>query len=208
MNLRALLYGPAVRLRYVTRYSTCRVSHPESVAEHCFFVALYADAIASWIGLCNPGIKIDRAVLLRKALWHDIEEASTGDMPRSFKHSNEEVRKALEHSASGAVYAIADETFANLVIAREIQQLWKKSKDKTIEGRIVAFADFLSCLSYLSQESLDHNDLILEHCNTMEEYAGSFLHKDFEFLGNLALKASGLVKILFKKGVCSDGEEA
>ncbi len=65
-------------LAYVPRWSIVRVAKPQSVAEHSFFVAMYADMIAE---LINWRYRGNRENLIRAALWHDVEECYTGDIP-------------------------------------------------------------------------------------------------------------------------------
>jgi 5'-deoxynucleotidase YfbR-like HD superfamily hydrolase len=53
----------------------------QSVAEHSYFVALYAARIAS---LLSAGIRI-RAAVMAEALSHDLDEVMTGDVPSPAK---------------------------------------------------------------------------------------------------------------------------
>ena len=72
-------------LAFVPRWVIARKIHQQSVAEHSFFVAVYADQIARVLGWPMDGTpsKVDRRRLdlLRAALWHDAEECATGDIP-------------------------------------------------------------------------------------------------------------------------------
>lgn len=68
-------------LAYVPRWSIVRVAKTQSVAEHSFYTAVYTIQLArlirweaNWTGL------------LEMALWHDVEECFTGDMPGPVKH--------------------------------------------------------------------------------------------------------------------------
>ena len=70
-------------LAYIQRWSIMRLHHRQSVAEHCFYVALYATDLARWT--CGDVLSGDDhqfiARIARFALWHDVEEAWTGDIP-------------------------------------------------------------------------------------------------------------------------------
>lgn len=68
----------------VRRWATIRNSG-QKLAEHSFFVALYADQIATLIDWQG-----DRGALMLHALLHDIDELITGDIPGNWK------RKAAE----------------------------------------------------------------------------------------------------------------
>jgi len=62
-------------LAHVPRWSIVRTLRTQSVAEHTFYVTLYADEVAELIKWEGP-----RTLLLRQSLWHDAEEAVTGDI--------------------------------------------------------------------------------------------------------------------------------
>ena len=69
-------------LSYVPRWGILRSIRKQSVAEHSYYVALYADQLATliqWEG--------DTAALLQYALLHDIDETITGDIPGPVKRA-------------------------------------------------------------------------------------------------------------------------
>jgi len=63
-------------LSHVPRWSIVRTIRRQSVAEHCFFVAIYVD----WICELIPKQSI-KAKLIRYALYHDLDEIVLGDIP-------------------------------------------------------------------------------------------------------------------------------
>jgi 5'-deoxynucleotidase YfbR-like HD superfamily hydrolase len=69
-------------MSYVPRWGILRSIRKQSVAEHSYYVALYADQLATliqWEG--------DTAALLQYALLHDIDETITGDIPGPVKRA-------------------------------------------------------------------------------------------------------------------------
>ena len=69
----------------VTRFHTLRTIRQQSVAHHSWGVAtlllhVWPEAPAS---------------VLRAALWHDVAEIETGDMPAPIKWANPELKKEL-----------------------------------------------------------------------------------------------------------------
>lgn len=63
---------------YVQRWSIVRTLMPQSIAEHTFLVAHYANDIGVFLGITKPL----QGRLLQKALWHDAkDEIFTGDLP-------------------------------------------------------------------------------------------------------------------------------
>lgn len=69
-------------MAYVPRWAIARRNRQQYLAEHSYFVAVYADQIARMIEW-----KGDFAELLRVALYHDIDETITGDIPGPAKRA-------------------------------------------------------------------------------------------------------------------------
>jgi 5'-deoxynucleotidase YfbR-like HD superfamily hydrolase len=83
-------------LSFVPRWSIARVHQRQTVAEHSFYVALYADQIADFLGINDPTTRLS---LIRLALWHDVEESFTGDIPGPMKAAildGERYRQAID----------------------------------------------------------------------------------------------------------------
>lgn len=70
-------------LSFVPRWSTLRRVRTESVAEHSYYVAVYASQVSDMIGWRG-----DRARLLRAALYHDLPEIASGDPPGPAKRAS------------------------------------------------------------------------------------------------------------------------
>lgn len=62
---------------FLDRWTIVRTLVPQSVAEHTYLVAHYANDIAIYLGL--P--KELHLSLLQHCLWHDMDEQFTGDLP-------------------------------------------------------------------------------------------------------------------------------
>lgn len=186
LDIRELLRGDPIRLRYTWRYSTCRVNHRESVAEHSYYVALYAGVIADWyenfhLENIDDGTlpTIDWKTLSLRAVFHDIDEAVSGDMPRNFKHRDSRLHALLEEAAGVGVEATTKKLFKDESRAREFFRYWMNAKGNGIEGRIIALADFLSVLSYVTQEYESGNRNAHEHIDCLRNYFSKFEEPSF-----------------------------
>jgi len=184
LDLKEMLIGYSVRLRYVNRFSTCRILNPETVAEHSFFVAYYALLLARW---CTAQISVhclplNQEKLLARALFHDIDEAVTGDVPRPFKYSDDDLKHKLDIVAAKGVKKITSKLWGESPIGHGMFEDWKDAKDDTLEGRILEFADFLSVLSYIYEEIRASNTIMQEHIAGMQEYYDKFTKSEFDFL--------------------------
>lgn len=90
------------RMKYITRWALMRNTMHENVAEHSYHVSLLAHALAV-IGrdVFKKSVSPERAAAC--ALYHDMPEILTGDMPTPVKYFSPEIRSAfskLENSAA------------------------------------------------------------------------------------------------------------
>ena len=192
LDIYQMLCGDPVRIRYVKRFSTCRVLSPESVAEHSYFTAFYALLVAEWVA--DEGIDdLDVERLLRRALLHDLEEARTGDMPRFFKHQDETARAEIERVAHGSFREVLGKTLDGDVLDR-FTQTWCQAKDDSLEGRILSFADFLSVLAYVTEEMRSNNLTMREHLISMKSYSAGFDHGKYDFIRPLVTQAQDILQ--------------
>jgi 5'-deoxynucleotidase len=139
------------RLRYIERWSLMRNTVKENVAEHSFHVAILTHALCT---IANEVFKSDIATneAVSMALFHDVTEVFTGDIPTPVKHQNPEIlsnfRKIEEISA--------DKLFS--MIPPELQPMYKPlvtgKSDQTELRRYVKAADlldaYLKCVTELS----------------------------------------------------------
>lgn len=75
----------ARRLSDVTRVHTQQMRKPQSVAEHSFNMAMFANRIADLMKSCPTTGPIDRLYLVNRCLFHDLPEVVTGDIPYTTK---------------------------------------------------------------------------------------------------------------------------
>jgi len=147
MNLFEAVTGKVTRMSNVTRYSSFPTIRKENVAEHSWWVAFIGYLIAEDMRIA--GFQIDLADVLRKAIVHDLSECMSGDIIRSYKHTNTRVLDAMEE---------ADEEHMELMV-KEFGSVddvcfddWMTSKSDKIEGEIVRFADMATVIFYCRTE--------------------------------------------------------
>lgn len=80
---------------------------PENVAEHSYHVALLTHALCT-IGseVFKKEVPVERAVTL--ALFHDVTEVITGDIPSPVKHHNPRISKGFSEIESLAAERLSD----------------------------------------------------------------------------------------------------
>lgn len=89
----------------VERWSIVRVHRKQNLAEHSFFVTIYANDLAQWLGMTEEA----HLILLKRALWHDVkDEVFTGDHPGPVK------RRTWGEQAKDFIKNATDVLFYNL----------------------------------------------------------------------------------------------
>jgi len=73
-------------LAHVPRWSIARLINNQSVAEHSFYVTVYARELALLLGWRQDDAAAQE-YLVTRALYHDAEESGSGDIPGPFKRA-------------------------------------------------------------------------------------------------------------------------
>jgi 5'-deoxynucleotidase YfbR-like HD superfamily hydrolase len=180
MNIKGLVLGSSSRLKNIVRFSNSHRVQDESVAEHSFSTALYCLVIGTELRV--SGLEIDVELAVKRALIHDIEESHSGDFIRTFKHSKPELAAAIEEASKKFASLLFNE-MASPKVAHNLLGMWENAKDRSLEGMLVEFADFLSVVSYILREASMGNRVILtENADTLGTYADKFNAERYEFI--------------------------
>ncbi|MFO7612204.1 MAG: 5'-deoxynucleotidase [Clostridia bacterium] len=102
------------RMKYITRWGLMRNTSYENLKEHSFDVAVIAHGLAI-IGNSYYGRNYNADRIAMCALFHDANEAITGDMPTPVKYGNPEIMKAykeLEAQAKKRILCMLPEELA------------------------------------------------------------------------------------------------
>ncbi|MEZ4225552.1 MAG: HD family hydrolase [Polyangiaceae bacterium] len=106
----------------------------ESIADHCFGVALLAMMLAD--ELRSEGQSVNVEAVLRMAVLHDAPEARTGDVPMPSKTA--EAARALDQ---------LEDRLAQELLPPELVGYWREAEaGETLEARIVRAADKLQMM--------------------------------------------------------------
>lgn len=98
MNLSTLsspFYAYLSRLRWIKRWGLKRNAHDENVMEHSWEVAVIAHTLAL-IKNRYYGGNVDANAVATAALYHDISEVITGDLPTPIKYHSAEISRAYK----------------------------------------------------------------------------------------------------------------
>jgi 5'-deoxynucleotidase len=97
------------KIRWINRWGLKRNAIPENVMEHSWEVATIAHALAI-IGNTRYGAAHDANLVATTALYHDVSEVITGDMPTPIKYHSERMQEAFR-----AVELQAEKELLNLL---------------------------------------------------------------------------------------------
>ncbi len=135
MHIKSHFFAYINKIRWVVRWGLKRNTIPENVMEHSWDVATIAHALALIRNRLFDG-NIDARLLATAALYHDVSEVITGDMPTPIKYHSTEIRdayKSIERAASEELISLLPEElqddFAEVMIEEnlpaDIRQLIK-----------------------------------------------------------------------------------
>ena len=120
-SISSSFYAYLSRLRWIKRWGLKRNAHEENVMEHSWEVAVIAHTLALIKNKYYEG-QIDANAVATAALYHDITEVITGDLPTPIKYHSPEIStayKQIEHQAELELLALLPDAlrteFADLI---------------------------------------------------------------------------------------------
>lgn len=131
------------RMKYIFRWSLMRNTRTENICEHSQDVAVLAHALALLHNRRFGGnVSVENCVLL--AMYHDVPEILTGDLPTPVKYDNADIRKAYRDverlSAERLLSGLPDD------LREDYRPLLLGDTATDEEKKIVKAADKLSAL--------------------------------------------------------------
>ena len=88
-------YAYLSRLRWIKRWGLKRNAHDENIMEHSWEVAVIAHTLALIKNRYFNG-RVDANAIATAALYHDITEVITGDLPTPIKYHSKEINNAYK----------------------------------------------------------------------------------------------------------------
>lgn len=200
LSLEKLLLGSSSRLKNIVRFSNSHRIQDESVAEHSFSTALYSLVIGE--DLRDQGVEINVELAVKRALLHDIEESHSGDFIRQFKHSDPILKEAIEKASEKFAVQLFREMSPQG--ATKLLKLWANAKERTCEGMLVEFADFLSVLAYIAREvKMGNMSILVENQESLQVYSRKFDMERYDFLRYYIKAAQALLTETIRVCTCA-----
>ena len=140
------IFAYVERMKYIRRWSLMRSLRDETDMEHSFLVAYVAHALAI-IGNELYGKTYDIGKVLSLALYHDLPETITGDMPTPIKYCRPEMRavyKDIEKNAGRSLLATLPEEIRPAFAASIAPE--GKSEEKALVKMADKISAYIKCL--------------------------------------------------------------
>ena len=143
------------RLKLIHRWGLMRNTVPENDMEHSMQTALIAHGIAA-LGKARYGRNIDPEHIVMLALYHDVSEVITGDLPTPVKYKTPSIQDAYGELENHAKEQLLDMLPADL---RPYFSVYVKPDETSIEWKIVKAADRISAyLKCIEEEKMGNRD--------------------------------------------------
>ena len=152
-------YAMLDRMQYIQRWGLMRNTRTENLKEHSFDVAVIAHSLALIHNEILKKPSIDPFLTMAEALYHDITEIITGDMPTPIKYKNDELKtayKAVEAQAAENMMGLLPEPLQGSY--RDLLLPDLSSEERKQVHRLVKAADRLSAYLKCLMEDKAGND--------------------------------------------------
>ena len=168
------------RMKYIDRWALMRNTHSETLSEHSLDTAIIAHALAvirnrRFGGQVSP----ERAALL--AIFHDVPEVITGDMPTPIKYFSSEIRSAyagVESAAESRLLSLLPEDMRD----EYLPLITHEGEDAELL-RLVKCADKLSALvKCIEEEKACNKEFTAAKAATIKAIKDMGIPEGIEFL--------------------------
>jgi 5'-deoxynucleotidase len=164
-------YAYLSRLRWIKRWGLKRNAHEENVMEHSWEVAVLAHTLAL-IKNRYYGGHIDANAVATAALYHDITEVITGDLPTPIKYHSSEITVAYKE-----IEKQAEKELLNLLpteLLADFQQLIHHDQMPEEHVRLIKAADkisaYLKCQAEMKAGNTEFEIAAQQLARTIAEY--------------------------------------
>lgn len=175
-------YAYVDRMKFIKRWQLMRSTRDENIMEHSHSVAVLTHALVLIENEVYGGaVDAQKAVLY--ALYHEVSEVMTGDMPTPVKYFNHSIHGEYEKLESLAVEKIAD------TLPEELKgglYPYLQADKSSLEYRFVKAADklsaYLKCLEELrsgNNEFVRAEKTILESLQKLDMRAVDYFFEHF-----------------------------
>lgn len=139
--MKSSFYAYLSRLRWIKRWGLKRNAHDENVMEHSWEVSVIAHILAL-IKNRYYGASLDANAIATAALYHDVSEVITGDLPTPIKYHSEHITaayKKIEQQAESELISLLPDK-----LKKDFKELIEQEKLPSEHIKIIKAADKIS----------------------------------------------------------------
>ena len=196
ITINSSFYAYLSRLRWIKRWGLKRNAHDENVMEHSWEVSVIAHTLALIKNRYFEG-NLDANAIATAALYHDITEVITGDLPTPIKYHSREINdayKQIEKQAELELLALLP-----IEMRSDFELLIHHDRMPEEHVRIIKAADkisaYLKCQAELKAGNKEFEIAAEQIALTINEFKDLevifFMHA---FVPSCALTLDGLMK--------------
>lgn len=196
ITINSSFYAYLSRLRWIKRWGLKRNAHDENVMEHSWEVSVIAHTLALIKNRYFEG-NLDANAIATAALYHDITEVITGDLPTPIKYHSKEINdayKQIEKQAELELLALLP-----IEMRSDFELLIHHDRMPEEHVRIIKAADkisaYLKCQAELKAGNKEFEIAAEQIALTINEFKDLevifFMHA---FVPSCALTLDGLMK--------------
>lgn len=168
-----LAASPLMNLDHTYRYSGTKLVEAESLSQHIVDTIMMGLKIIDKINFITGEDTLNPQVYVMKAVYHDLEEVITGDIPRPLKYYNAATQSSMKDVADRVARQFFTEQFEYQTIKH--YELWDDAKEG-FEGYILKLVDNLVVVNKVIKEvSLLHNAYMLRVAHEVVQYTQTLL---------------------------------
>lgn len=143
------------RLKLIRRWGLMRNTVPENDMEHSMQTALIAHGLAA-LGKARYGRSVNPEHVVTLALYHDVSEVITGDLPTPVKYKTPDIQDAYHSLEGHARDQLLDMLPGDL---KSLFTPYVKPDETTYEWQMVKAADRISAyLKCIEEEKMGNRD--------------------------------------------------
>ncbi len=158
------------RLHLIKRWGLMRSTREENTQEHSWQVAVVAHALAV-ISNRLFGSRLDEGRVAVLALYHDVSETVTGDLPTPVKYANSEIERVFHALEAAAVEELAGKLPAELQEAFRPVLLPQPSPEEELVHIADKLCAYLKCAEELQSGNQEFEVAFAAAAEKMEKYA-------------------------------------
>ena len=162
-----------MNLNNIQRYSGTKLVEPENLSQHIVDTIMIGIKVINKLNTLTDTSELDIEKYVMKAVYHDLEESVTGDIPRPLKYHDADTLSALKSVADVVALELFKDEFGEHYLYHH--KNWINAKEGK-EGFILKIVDTLTVvIKVIKEVSLLNNMYMLKVAKEVIKYLNELL---------------------------------